>query len=108
MTARPFVDTARIKIQGLSSEQFERREIGDQMTLTVKGTIVSDLEAAQAHEGTRRVQTLKLERVVEGVSEKVHETADGQLSLDDAAEAEPETDAPGGAFEGGPAFSGGE
>lgn len=106
MTARPFVDTARIKIQGLSSEQFERREIGDQMTLTVKGTIVSDLEAAQAHEGTRRVQTLKLERVVEGVSEKVHETAaDGQMSLDDAAEDEPETDAPGGAFTGGPAFS---
>lgn len=32
----------------------------------------------------------------------------GQMTLDDAVDDEPETDEPGGAFEGGPAFSGGE
>lgn len=112
---RPLIDTARIKIQGLSSELFERREIGDEMTLTVKGTIVSDLESVQAHEGTRRVQTLKLDRVVEGVSEKVHENADGQMTIGDVPDdhapedesSEPVDEGGLGEFTGGPTFSAG-
>lgn len=80
---KPLIDTARIGFQGTSQEAFEIGEdnIGDTMYFTVKCVVrkydVDDL----AQEGTRRRVTLKILKVVEGISEKVKDENDGQGSL---------------------------
>lgn len=110
----PLIDTARFKFRGLSSESFERRELGSEVVFTIKGVIVKDESDVQAHEGNRISQTVKIERVVEGVSDTVHESGDGQLSMadvpadDDEDEPEDEDVVPIGGGRGGfvgPTFS---
>lgn len=82
-------DQTRVKFQGLSAEMFDRAELGDEVVFTVRGVVVKDEEATQAHEGIRRSQTVRVERVVEGVSKSVHDSEDGQMSL---ADVEPDDD----------------
>ena len=76
-------DTARVRFSGLFSEAFPIPEIGDQATFTVKATCTAHTEQNMGHEGIRRTVTLKVERVVEGVSESVHDGEDWQMSLAD-------------------------
>lgn len=75
-------EEVRYRLRGLSSEQFKRRSVGDEITLTIRGHIVADLEQELAHEGIQRVQTIKVDRMVEGISERVNTDADGQGTLD--------------------------
>ena len=72
---------------------------GERKHPTMRGIADSLSEQDMADEGTRRTATMKLVRVVEGVSEDVNTPADGQLSLGD-----PDDDS----FTGGPSFSGGD
>lgn len=76
-------ELVRVSIRGLSAEGFKRRANGEEITLTIKGTVVEYKESSQAHEGQRQTMTVKLERCVEGVSESVHEAGEGQMSLAD-------------------------
>lgn len=123
---KPLVDTARIGFQGTSQEAFEIGEnnIGDTMYFTVKCVVrkydVDDL----AQEGTRRRVTLKILKVVEGISEKVKDEDDGQGSMLDGdgqvpdtdtddgekgeSDVEPENVTPIKAKAAGPQFSGGD
>lgn len=90
-------DTARVRFSGLSTEDFDIPDIGDQCTFTIKATCTTHTEQNMADEGIRRTVTLKLDRVVEGVTNAVDQPANGQLTLD----------ADDG-FDGGPEFDDGK
>lgn len=108
---KPLIDTARVTFSGVSTEAFEIPDIGDEVILTVKAKCTTHTEKDMANEGIRTTCTLKLLRVVQGVSEAVREDGDGQMSLADVDEDEggsDDGDEPDTAFEGGPQFSGGE
>ena len=83
MSTKPMIEEGRIKFAGLSNESFELPEIGDEVTYTVRGRCASHLEQDMANEGTRVSATIKLLRVVEGVSKKVNDDEDGQPSMFD-------------------------
>lgn len=80
----PLIDTARVRFSGLSTEAFEIPSIGETVTYTIKATCTTHTEQDMANEGTRRTVTMKVDRVVEGVSEKVHDGIDGQITLEDS------------------------
>lgn len=110
---RPLIDTARVRFSGLSTEAFEVPEIGDAITYTIKATCTTHTEQDMANEGTRRTVTMKVDRVVVGISEAVNTPADGQLTLvpaDDGDQGDGDTEPTGGLgeFTGGPSFSRGE
>ncbi|MFH5231919.1 hypothetical protein [Antrihabitans spumae] len=108
---RPLIDTARVRFSGLSAEDFEIPDIGEQVTYTIKATCTTHTEQDMANEGTRRTCTMKIDRVVEGISKAVNDAANGQLALvpdDESGDEQPGDDSGLGAFKDGPSFSAGE
>ncbi|MDV6273951.1 hypothetical protein R3Q06_10620 [Rhodococcus erythropolis] len=91
MTDQPLVEEARVKFTGLSSEYFDLPASGEQRTYTVLATRTDKHEKRMATEGDRVTVTMKIDKVVEGVSEKIHET-DEEPSLFDSAIPVPESD----------------
>jgi hypothetical protein len=83
VSANPMIEEGRIKFAGLSSESFELPDIGDEVTYTVRGRVTSHLEREMADEGQRVTATVKVIRVVEGISKRVNDPEDGQGSLID-------------------------
>ncbi|WP_037141723.1 hypothetical protein [Rhodococcoides fascians] len=83
---KPLIDTARVGFQGTSQEAFEIGEanIGDIMFFSVKVVVRKYDVDDMAQEGTRRRVTLKILKVVEGVSDAVKEEDNGQGSLLDS------------------------
>lgn len=119
MSANPMIEEGRIKFAGLSNEAFELPAIGEEVTYTVRGRVTSHLEQDMANEGTRVSATIKLLRVVEGISEKVRDESADQPSMFDQPAGEDEEGDPDGEPDDdanepepqgfvGPAFSGGD
>ena len=114
----PLIEEARVKISGTSAESFEMPEIGEERTYTVKAVCTTHTEQDMASEGTRRTVTMKMLKIVEGVSKKIHDSEDGQGSLldgdgkavdpDEGQEPDdPDAEHPQSTFV-GPQFSGGD
>lgn len=83
---RPLIDTARVNFSGMSEESFEglgEENIGDIRYFTVKARVKGFSSVDMAESGVRRSASLKVLKVVEGISESVKDEDDGQGSLVD-------------------------
>ncbi|WP_058037066.1 hypothetical protein [Rhodococcus sp. KB6] len=91
MSAQPLIEEARVKFTGLSAESFEEKEIGTKVTFTIAGTVSGHSQSQQSHEGMRRVQTIKVDRVLTGVDHAIDDVEEEQPSLyDTPSESEPD------------------
>lgn len=91
MNKQPLIEEARVKFTGLSSESFEMPDIGETRTFTVKATCTDQLRKDMKSEGERVSVTMKIDKVVEGVSQKINEDS-AEPSLFDTPEGSDDTE----------------
>ncbi|OOL29697.1 hypothetical protein GQ85_24345 [Rhodococcus rhodochrous] len=115
---KPLIEAARLRFSGTSTEAYEEPQIGEQRVYTVLATCTALTEQDMKSEGTRRTSTMKIDKVSEGINQKIADEAKpdpdlfsiGSVDGPTAAGSEPERigDVISGiAFDGGPSFSGG-
>lgn len=83
------IEEARVKFSGTSAESFDEPPIGEQRTYTVLATCTTHTEQDMKNEGARRTVTMKIDKVLEGVTQKIHENDTDQPNLFDS---EPDPD----------------
>lgn len=103
----PLIETAHVKFPGVSDQAFEMPSKGEFHKYEVIARRNGYANREFKNQPDRLEVSMQIQRVRDlGVYEDgAH---NGQMTLDDAEKDEPDDDAPGGAFTGGPAFSGGE
>lgn len=99
----PLIETAFVKFLGVSDQAFEMPSKGE----THKYGVIARRNGYATKEPKSSPDRIEVNMQIQRVRD-LGIVDDGQMSLDDVDHDEPDDDAPGGAFGGGPEFSGGE